>query len=610
MWEKFASKAFFLHPSPHRRGAGGEVLFILCMAMILSPLMVWAQSPAESPNVIVIRPKAPKPEVGPKALVYPDKPGFITIRPRGSGSQLVGTTTASPMPVLANAIKVPAVMPQAPEAKLEPDDGKIVFEVWYATFLRNIKAGYYHVVVREYTRDGKTFRYATKTQKLQVARFGQPAEIWGEDSTMETPEGQVLTTRMRQVMGKNQTLTLTGKAIGNKLQVQVEGMMEGKETIPFPEGVMGIAKEATFFADKKPKVGDTLEYRSWEGRVNRVVKFTAVVKSQEELVIYTGQPARKVLKIHVEMEKVDNYQLPPGTIWVDAVTFETLRMDADDPNLGGKVSILRTTQEFALKTPTKFPELNEVQSIPLPNTIADIHAQREVTYSFRFKPGYDGTKAFPRDDRQSLGPVALSEPPMYTVRIQAQRAPDGPAPAANVGPEFLSESYFIDWNKDLVKDHAKAAIYNLPATASAWQRAKAVELWVQKNMKAAEFSQAMASCAATAKNLSGDCTEYAMLAAGMCRALGVPSRTAMGLVYALDRKGQPMLAYHMWFEVFVEGRWMGLDATLGRGGVGPGHLKITDHSWFEEKSLAPLLPVMGVLGSEPKVSSLEIGKPR
>ena len=32
-------------------------------------------------------------------------------------------------------------------------------------------------------------------------------------------------------------------------------------------------------------------------------------------------------------------------------------------------------------------------------------------------------------------------------------------------------------------------------------------------------------------NFSGDCTEHAVLAAAMCRAVEVPSRVAIGLVY-------------------------------------------------------------------------------
>jgi hypothetical protein len=75
----------------------------------------------------------------------------------------------------------------------------------------------------------------------------------------------------------------------------------------------------------------------------------------------------------------------------------------------------------------------------------------------------------------------------------------------------------------------------------------------------------------------------------------VPSKTAIGLIYA-DTKNGAVMGFHMWTEVWVQDQWVGLDATLGRGFVGGTHLKITDHSWHETHSLTPLLPLVRVLG--------------
>jgi transglutaminase-like putative cysteine protease len=79
----------------------------------------------------------------------------------------------------------------------------------------------------------------------------------------------------------------------------------------------------------------------------------------------------------------------------------------------------------------------------------------------------------------------------------------------------------------------------------------------------------------------------------MCRAAGVPSRTAVGLVYAPRERA---MGFHMWIEVWVGGKWYALDPTLGQGHVGAAHLKITDHHWNDVQSMTPLLPVTRVLG--------------
>jgi transglutaminase-like putative cysteine protease len=81
----------------------------------------------------------------------------------------------------------------------------------------------------------------------------------------------------------------------------------------------------------------------------------------------------------------------------------------------------------------------------------------------------------------------------------------------------------------------------------------------------------------------------------MCRAEGVPARTAVGLIY-VEKTAKPYFGFHMWTEVFIDGQWLGLDGTLGQGSIGAAHLKIADHSWHGVESLTPLLPVNRILG--------------
>jgi transglutaminase-like putative cysteine protease len=108
-------------------------------------------------------------------------------------------------------------------------------------------------------------------------------------------------------------------------------------------------------------------------------------------------------------------------------------------------------------------------------------------------------------------------------------------------------------------------------------------------------TDAFATADHVARTLEGDSTECSVLAAAMCRAVGVPSRTAVGLVYHVT-DGRPAFNYHMWVEVHVKKQWLPLDPTLGRGSIGAMHLKIADHSWADTQSLTPLLPLMRVMG--------------
>ncbi len=555
----------------------------------------------DMPGKLVIR---PRPITSVTALpVVPDMPGKLVIRPKGW--PVPGGGTPSAVGPLASVLvgAPPAATPPAATPVDNPEDGRIRLETWDVVFLRGMKAGHFHVVVRDYQRDGKPLVYATKMSRLTVARFGQPADLWGEEATMETPAGEVLTTRFTQGLGRNQELTLEGTVTGKSLAVQIKGALNDSVTVPFPEGVVGVAGEAGLFAAKKPKPGDTFEYKGYLPLINQVVTYTAAAKNEEDLAVYEGQKPRRVLRIAMSAAPVLKYKHPPATVWVDAVTFEPVRLDTNVPSLGGKVTVLRTTKEYATRPAAQIPELNEVQSIVLDRAVPNVHQldrlQLRMTLGDDLKPA----DAVAQDARQTLtniDPTANA----FDLTLTARRAPVA-VPAntpADPGAEFMGASFFIDWRNDATKRNAQAAVAGLPAGATAWQKAQAVERWVHTNMKAAEFSQAMATCSKVSTDLSGDCTEYAMLGAGMCRAVGVPSRTALGLVYAAGRDGKPTLAYHMWFEVYADGQWLALDGTLGRGSVGAGHIKITDTSWHEEQSFAPLLPVLSVLGATPKVS--------
>lgn len=565
---------------------------------------------ADPPGFVVVRPAGSS-----GTLVYPEKAGFVVIRPQRPGvvtpQPLAAPRGTSQTIVLIG--KAPAENPPppaAPVAKPKADgddktDGRVVLETWDVTSVKGQKIGYFHVVVREYEREGKKYLYATKSQKMTIARFGQVVEQWAQDATMETPDGQVLTTRMTQEVGRDQKLSLEGQVVGNKLRVTLSGAVDDVQEVPWPEGVLGIAREATLLKDRKPKAGDSFDYLYYEGRLNRVVKFTATVKGLEDAAPAEGAKTRPMLKVVLSMEPIGEFRLPPSTLWADPVTFEPVRMESDMPTLGGKLVVTRTTKEFALRPVSRVPDLFDVQSIRLDREIPNVHDQASVVYRVTLNSDLPVDKVFLQDARQTVknaDPVAKA----FELHVTAVRRPKDENSAVDPGKEFLGSSFFIDWDNDAVRGYARQAVTGLPADATAWQKARAVELWVHKNMKSTEFSQAMATCSNVARTLSGDCTEYSMLAAGMCRALGVPSRTAVGLVYAPAQGGTPFLAYHMWFEVNIGGEWLALDATLGRGSVGPGHVKITDTSWHEERSFAPLLPVMTVLSATPKFEVMRV----
>jgi transglutaminase-like putative cysteine protease len=175
-------------------------------------------------------------------------------------------------------------------------------------------------------------------------------------------------------------------------------------------------------------------------------------------------------------------------------------------------------------------------------------------------------------------------------------APPATAPSGDVdrpGKEFLAPNSYIQSDDDLVRKHAAASAGD---ETDPWKAAQLMEKWVAENLKKKNFSTLLASAAEVAKDLSGDCTEHAVLLAAMARARGIASRVAVGLVYAPSLSA---FAGHMWTEVNINGAWVPLDATQGKGRVGADHIKFADSSFAEGDENTPLtafLPLVTVLG--------------
>jgi hypothetical protein len=66
----------------------------------------------------------------------------------------------------------------------------------------------------------------------------------------------------------------------------------------------------------------------------------------------------------------------------------------------------------------------------------------------------------------------------------------------------------------------------------------------------------------------GDCNEHTVLYVALARALGLPARSAAGLVHVRGR-----FYYHAWPEVWFGDRWVAVDPTLGQYPADASHLR-------------------------------------
>jgi transglutaminase-like putative cysteine protease len=109
-----------------------------------------------------------------------------------------------------------------------------------------------------------------------------------------------------------------------------------------------------------------------------------------------------------------------------------------------------------------------------------------------------------------------------------------------------------------------------------------------------DFSASIPSALEVLQNPHGDCNEHTVLYVALARAIGLPARTNVGLVYLDSEQLGKGFFYHAWPEVYV-GEWLAIDPTLKQFPADATHLRFVQGGF--EKQL-PMLALIGQLKLE------------
>ncbi len=96
--------------------------------------------------------------------------------------------------------------------------------------------------------------------------------------------------------------------------------------------------------------------------------------------------------------------------------------------------------------------------------------------------------------------------------------------------------------------------------------ARLLNAWVYENLEKA-ITVSVPSALQVMESRSGDCNEHTVLYVALARSLGLPTRTAAGVVYL-----RGTFYYHAWPEVWL-GAWVAVDPTFGQFPADAAHLR-------------------------------------
>ena len=456
--------------------------------------------------------------------------------------------------------------------------------------MQGTKIGYAQTTEEDAVEGDEQLVKITWSMQMHARRYGDTTQLSVRTVSWEHADGRLVRFESETQLGPEPT-KLSGHVEGNNLKLETTtGQVRQTSTLAWPAETGGFAALEQSLRRLPLAPGERRSIRSLVPIVNQLGTTDLVARDYETTSLLDGE--KRLLRVECSL-RLPGAQPLNSVVWTDQAG-EILKMltpGIDQVNY-------RTTREVALAEASgPALDLGLSTSVRLAAPILRAHETTLVRYRVELADG-DPAQVFPQGPSQqvrSLGPH-LAEVTVRAIRPSDGRVA-GPQPAAaNDSPPTEADRQ----PRPLVQSD-DPLIVGLAAEAAGderdpWRASVRLEQFVKQTIRSKNFSQAFSSAGEVARSREGDCTEHAVLLAAMARARGIPARVAMGLVYSEPPGGEPMLAFHMWTEVNIAGRWIPLDATLGLGGIGAGHLKLAQSSLAGVDALAGFLPIAQVLG--------------
>jgi Transglutaminase-like superfamily len=474
--------------------------------------------------------------------------------------------------------------------------GAAKHESWDAIYLAGSKIGYVHTFVEKVHYKGMEYQRVRIHIEQRLKRDKDISVVNLEYGTIETLDGEVLRLDTRILAGDARDIRAHGDVIGGKMNLILESGERQELVIPWSREVRGPYAPEQSMARKPMNENERRDLKMFIAELNKVCDITLTAGGIEPVILGDGS-TRPLLRV-AQTTHIDGKPRPEfdTTMWADS-SGQVLKGEQD--SFGGIV-MYRTTKEAATSSggPRQF-DLIKSTVIKIGRVISDPEHTSQVKYRITLKSG-DPTQIIPTDTRQSVqlltraneasSEVKTAGPLVAMLEVKTAGILDGQPGPAEVDAEFLKPNVLITSADSRVVALSEKASR---AVVDPWEKALRINHWVFENIRDKNFKVAFAAANEVARNLTGDCTEHAVLATAMCRAAGIPARVVVGLVYVESLKG---FGFHMWYEIYVNQRWVALDPTYDQSSVDAVHVKIGDSSLAGVAPFEVFTPVLRMFG--------------
>lgn len=441
---------------------------------------------------------------------------------------------------------------------------------YLAVFMEGKKVG--HAVQTRCEQNGEVVTTADET--ITISRLGFPVTIQVAQKCVETASGKPL--RFESVLNLGAVVMKSTGTMKEDATAEVVSSSLGaeqKKTVPLPAGTVMAEGLRLLTLQHGLKPGTEYTTNIFDPAFAQVLQAKVTVGAKKDV---------DLLGRVVKLTEVVTILSMPGTGEVPTTSYvddEMQTLKSIVPIAGMQVVMIDCPKEFAFGKNDVVEFINGM-FVKSPEPIADVGSASSITYTL--DPDKDINFVVPSTDNQKAsglpgGKISLAIEPV-TVAAGGAFPYKGDDPKLR---EAIQPARYLQSDDKRIVDLARQAVGD---AKDAVQAARRIEAFVAKYIDNRSLSVGYASAAEVVESRQGDCSEFAVLTAALCRAVGIPAQVVVGVAYVSEFGGLQGFGGHAWAQAYVGadergqgGKWIGLDAAFkgsGRGGYDAGHIAL------------------------------------
>jgi hypothetical protein len=467
-------------------------------------------------------------------------------------------------------------------------------ERWYGVYMQGVKVGHSVTRTRILEENGEKLVETVTSGLIETQKGEAVVRMQLSSTSVETPDGG-----LRRFSRTNESGAEPEVARGSVHdgQLTIHDTTGANRSLAWLPATRGFHAWEKILAASPPPAGEVRRFDALDESFLTIVPQELVGGKLEETSTPAGTKTLRRMEHRVEMP---GGQRRATQLWIDEHGLcVKLRDDTMD------MEFHRMSRETALAPADKKLNLLYDTMVRLDPPLANARRTRWVRYRVTLERG-ETEKLFATGPMQDVRGIdshavelvvrAVSPTTNLADNTGGQTfTAEGPAPDET----YLKPNHYIAAGDPRVVAMARSVA---SVERDPWLLAIALERHVHTAIKQFDYGQAFLTAAEVLEAGKGDCSEYAVLLAALLRERQIPSRVAIGLVYV---ENAVAMGYHMWTEAWINGRWVGLDATQGAGGIAADHIKVAATNLEGGLADPALLSLGQLLGAKPKIEVIE-----